>query len=255
MTTQQMLIKMTSLSLGYGDHVVLRDINLNVQTGQFWFFLGQNGGGKSTLLRAVLGLLPPHAGTLWLDPELGSRERTGFVPQKCDLNHTLPTTVREFVSLGLVGLWVNKTERTQRLTWALEKMGLRGLERKNYWSLSGGQRQRALVARALIRRPALLVLDEPTNNLDLPTEDALLQLLVALNHAERQTILFVTHNIELAKRYATHVGLLYASQMLAGPRDVTLTPSNLVRMYGGPAIAAGDHPDRSTTAITNGDAA
>lgn len=249
------ILKTTALSLGYGEHVVLRDVNLQIQTGEFWFFLGQNGGGKSTLLRAVLGLLPPLSGTLWLHPELGSRERTGFVPQRCDLNHTLPITVREFVLLGLVGLQVNKAEQSQRLAWSLGKMGLHGLEGTSYWSLSGGQRQRALVARALIRRPALLVLDEPTNNLDLPTEDALLRLLAALNQSEQQTILFVTHNVELAARYATHVGLLYSGQMLAGPRETILTPSNLARIYGGeapvllnalvpvvPAIVAGDVP-------------
>ena len=237
-TAPQTLIQMNGLSLGYGNDVVLRDINLNVGAGEFWFFLGQNGGGKSTLLRTVLGLLPPQTGTLWLHPELGSRERTGFVPQRCDLNPSLPTTVREFVLLGLVGLRVTKTERVQRLLWALEKMGLAGLEGQNYWSLSGGQRQRALVARALIRRPALLVLDEPTNNLDLPTEDALLRLLAALNHTEQQTILFVTHNVQLAARYATHVGLLYSGQMLAGPREAILTPSNLARIYGEEANAS-----------------
>lgn len=253
--SDHLILHTAALSLGYGDHIVLHDVNFEVQPGEFWFFLGQNGGGKSTLLRAVLGLIPPQAGTLWLHPELGSRERTGFVPQRCDLNHTLPTTVREFVLLGLVGLRVGTDERKQRLTWALEKMGLLGLERKNYWSLSGGQRQRALVARALIRRPALLVLDEPTNNLDLQTEDALLQLLATLNQAEQQTILFVTHNLELAKRYATHVGLLYSGQMLAGPRQEILTPDNLVRIYGEEPLLTPESPVHPLPVITTGDVA
>jgi ABC-type Mn2+/Zn2+ transport system ATPase subunit len=247
------ILKTSDLSLGYGTHLVLREVNFQVHVGERWFFLGRNGGGKSTLLRAVLGLLSPLSGTLWLHPEFASRERTGFVPQRCDLNHTLPITVREFVQLGLVGLQVNKSERNQRLTWALEKMGLLGLEGKGYWSLSGGQRQRALVARALIRRPALLVLDEPTNNLDLPTEDALLRLLTALNQSQRQTILFVTHNPELAARYATHVGLLYSGHLLAGPRETILTQNNLTRMYGGelPVPATFLHP----TALATGDVA
>lgn len=253
--SEHVILKTLSLSLGYGNHVVLCDVNFQVRTGEFWFFLGQNGGGKSTLLRAVLGLVPPQAGTLWLHPELGSRERTGFVPQRCDLNHTLPTTVREFVLLGLVGLHVRKDERNQRLRWALEKMGLWGSESKNYWSLSGGQRQRALVARALVRRPALLALDEPTNNLDLPTEDALLRLLAALNQAEQQTILFVTHNVELAKRYASHVGLLYSGQMLAGPRETILTPDNLARIYGGEALLALASSVRPIRSIATGDIA
>jgi ABC-type Mn2+/Zn2+ transport system ATPase subunit len=248
------ILKTAALALGYGEHVVLRDVNFHIQTGEFWFFLGQNGGGKSTLLRAVLGLLPPLSGTLWLHPDLGSRERTGFVPQRCDLNHTLPITVREFVQLGLVGLQVNKAERSHRLTWALEKMGLLGLEGHSYWSLSGGQRQRALVARALIRRPALLVLDEPTNNLDLPTEDALLRLLAALNQSEQQTILFVTHNVELATRYASHVGLLYSGQLLAGPRETVLTPGNLARIYGGETLLTSDSSAHMVSPTVLGDA-
>jgi ABC-type cobalamin/Fe3+-siderophores transport system ATPase subunit len=159
------------------------------------------------------------------------------------------------VLLGLVGLQVNKADRTRRLSWALEKMGLAGFERRNYWSLSGGQRQRALVARALIRCPALLVLDEPTNNLDLPTEDALLRLLTALNRSEQLTILFVTHNTELAKRYATHIGLLYSGQMLAGPRETILTPGNLVRIYGEEAISGSDHSARPIPSTATGDVA
>jgi ABC-type Mn2+/Zn2+ transport system ATPase subunit len=250
--SENAILKTTALSLGYGDHVVLREVNFQVHTGEFWFFLGQNGGGKSTLLRAVLGLLPPRTGALWLHPELGGRERTGFVPQRCDLNHTLPITVREFVQLGLVGLRINNTERRRRLTWALERMGLVGSERRNYWSLSGGQRQRALVARALIRRPALLVLDEPTNNLDVPTEDALLRLLAVLNQSEQQTILFVTHNVGLAARYATHVGLLYSGQMLAGPQEAILTAGNLARIYGGETLVTSDPSVRSAHPVATG---
>lgn len=250
------VLKTVGLSLGYNDHIVLNDVNLEVRAGEFWCFLGQNGGGKTTLLRAVLGLIPPRAGQMWLHPQLASREHTGFVPQRCNLNPTLPTTVREFVLLGLVGVRVSRAEETARLAWALEKMNLLGMAGRNYWSLSGGERQRALVARALVRRPTLLVLDEPTNNLDLFTEDALLRLLVALNKAEQQTLLFVTHNVAIAARYATHVGLLHSRTVLAGPRHLVLTPSNVARIYG----LEGDAPLDPAGAgaappVANGDAA
>ena len=216
------ILKATALSLAYGDHTVLADVSFEVHPGEFWVLLGQNGGGKTTLLRAILGLLPPRSGSLWLHPELASRARTGFVPQRCDLIPTLPTTVREFVLLGLVGLHVHRHEEKERLTWTLEKMGLAGLAGRSYWALSGGQRQRALVARALVRHPTFLVLDEPTNNLDTPTEDALLQLLVALNHEEQQTIMLVTHNLSLARRYATHVAFVQGGHLISGPREQVL---------------------------------
>lgn len=227
-----LVLHAAELSLGYRANTVLHDVHLAVRPGEFWVFLGQNGGGKTTLMKSILGLIPPQAGQLWRHPLLASRERTGFVPQRCELNPTLPTTVREFVLLGLVGLKVSRAEQHERLAWALEKMGLSGLARRNYWSLSGGQRQRALVARALVRRPTLLILDEPTNNLDLPTEDALLQLLVALNKEEGLTLLFVTHNVGIAARYASHVGLLSSGNLLSGPRRQVLTADNLARIYG-----------------------
>jgi ABC-type Mn2+/Zn2+ transport system ATPase subunit len=232
MNTLPVVVQAKELILGYGSRRVLQDVNFEIHAGEVWFFLGQNGGGKTTLMKAVIGLLAPHKGQLWLHPELARRDRTGFVPQRCELNPTLPTTVREFVLLGLVGISANRQEREQRLTWALEKMGIATFLNRNYWSLSGGQRQRALVARALVRRPTLLVLDEPTNNLDLPTEDALLQLLLALNQTERQTLLFVTHNVGIAARYATHVALLHSGNVLAGPREQILTSANLARIYG-----------------------
>ncbi|NOT54724.1 MAG: metal ABC transporter ATP-binding protein [Deltaproteobacteria bacterium] len=245
-TPSSPMLKATALTLAYGDHTVLTNVSFTVHPGEFWVLLGHNGGGKSTLLRAILGLLPPRSGVLWLHPELASRARTGFVPQRCDLTPTLPTTVREFVLLGLVGLRVPRRQEQERLTWALEKMGLAGLATRSYWALSGGQRQRALVARALVRRPTFLVLDEPTNNLDTPTEDALLQLLVALNQEAQQTIMLVTHNLSLAHRYATHVAFVHGGQVLSGPRDQVLTNSGaseeeVRRMLTASATSMGGH--------------
>jgi ABC-type Mn2+/Zn2+ transport system ATPase subunit len=220
------------LSLGYGQKTVLRGVNLAVRAGEFWCFLGQNGVGKTTLLRAFLGLLQPQAGRLLFHPELGRRECMGFVPQRCDLNPTLPITVREFALLGLVGIRAKRTQQQQRLAWALEKVNLSGRADTDYWSLSGGQRQRVLVARALVRRPTLLILDEPTNNLDLSIEDTFLQTLSTLHAEERNTVLLVTHNVHIAARYATHIGLIAAGTLVPGPREQVLTTHNLERAYG-----------------------
>ena len=226
------IFKTSGLCLGYGQHLVLADVDLEIRPGEFWFFLGPNGEGKTTLLRALLGMIRPKAGQLRVHPELGRRECVGFVPQRCDINPTLPTTVREFVLLGLVGIPTNRADQALRLEWALDKVDLGRLEGKDYWSLSGGQRQRALVARALVRRPSVLILDEPTNGLDLTAEDAVLRLLADLNRRDHQTLLFVTHNLALAARYATHIALFHTGEVVSGPRQEVLNGQTLQRIYG-----------------------
>ncbi len=228
------IFKMNGLSLAYGDRSILKNVNLTVRPGEFWFLLGPNGAGKTTLLKALLGVLPPKGGTIDLNPKLARGEFIGFVPQRCDFNPSLPTTVREFVSLGLAGITIHKQERAERLFWALEKMNLTGMEGKNYWSLSGGQRQRALVARALIRRPRFLIADEPTKDLDLPAANALMESLTDLNRAENLTILFVTHDLTLAARYATHIALFVDGLVQVGQNPTILNPDCLERIYGVP---------------------
>jgi ABC-type Mn2+/Zn2+ transport system ATPase subunit len=222
------------LTLAYGRRTVLEEVTLEVRQGECWFFLGPNGSGKTTLLRAILGILEPRTGTLSLDPISASRERIGFVPQRCDLNPTLPTTVREFVLLGLVGLRLRRRDEHERLAWALTKVGLAAMASRNYWALSGGQRQRAVVARTLIRRPSLLILDEATTGLDLPTAEEFLQTVSELNRADGLTILFVTHDLTLATRHATHVALFAGGRVIAGPGRDVLSPENLQRAYGVP---------------------
>lgn len=234
MENTEVIIKTTRLALAYDREIVLQNIDFELRQGEFCFFLGPNGSGKTTLIRAILGILRPRAGRLWLHENLARRERIGFVPQRCDLNPTLPTTVREFVLLGLVGIQATTKEQTERLEWALARVGLEGMARRNYWSLSGGQRQRALVARALVRHPSLLILDEPTNGLDLSTEDMFLRFLAKLNQEENLTLLFVTHDIAIAARYATDIALFHSGTLESGTREKMLDRDTLERVYGAP---------------------
>jgi ABC-type Mn2+/Zn2+ transport system ATPase subunit len=211
---------------------VLHDVELEVGEREFWFLLGPNGSGKTTLMRGLLRELRPLAGQLSFDPELASFARIGFVPQRCDLNPALPTTLREFVGLGLVGIRSSRDEEGARLRDALDQVGLRGFEERDHGSLSGGQRQRALLARALIRRPRTLLFDEPTSGLDLTAEHALLRLLERLQREEGLTVVVVTHDLSLAARYATHVAAFHQGSLTAGTRDVVLTDEILRRVYG-----------------------
>ncbi len=226
------IIEASGLSITYGRHAVLQSVDLRVDAGELWFLLGGNGTGKTSFIRAVLGLVRPSAGTLRLDPVLATREHIGFVPQRCDLNPTLRTTVREFVSLGLVGTRTAAGERQSRLAAALVRVGLAGREASDYQSLSGGTRQRALLARALIRHPTVLILDEPTAGLDVAAELTILRLLADLNQQQNLTALVVTHDLEIAARYASHVALFHDGRVTAGPRQAVLSRESLARVYG-----------------------
>jgi len=226
------LIRAEGLALGYGREPVLRGVDLAVHPGEHWFLVGPNGAGKSTFVRALFGMVAVAAGRLWIDPVRAGRARFGFVPQRWTLNASLPATIRELVVLGLVGLRLDRTARAARVARALEEVGLGGRERHDFWSLSGGQRQRVLVARALVREPSVLVLDEPEGGLDLAAEQRLLDLLRDVRHARGVTVLHVSHDLASVRRYATHVALFAEGTVRSGPVGVVLTRANLERAYG-----------------------
>ena len=238
------VVRAAGLALGYGGREVLRNVSLEIRRGEFWFLLGPNGTGKTTFLRALLGLLPVWRGRLEVHPNGTRKSAIGFVPQRCDLNPSLPTTVEEFVSLGFVGL--PPAEKSRRLESALRAVQLEGLNETSYWNLSGGQQQRCLIARALVREPPILLLDEPTTGLDPSSEAALLVLLQEQNRVEGRTILFVTHDLRLARRYATHVALFYGGTATAGPAAQVLTEERLREVFGADAaeldFSLGGHP-------------
>lgn len=225
------LIRADRVTLAYPGHLVVRDLCLEIEAGQFWCLLGANGTGKTSLLRAILGLLAVQSGRLDLAPSL-SPASIGFVPQTCNWSRSVPTTVREFVSLGAVGLGLGAAERTARLHRALGTVALDGQRSHDLWSLSGGQRQRAMIARALVRQPRLLLLDEPTASLDPAAEQSVLDLVARVNRDDGVTVMLVTHDLAVADRHATHVALFHAGRVDAGRRSAVLHRDNLERIYG-----------------------
>ncbi len=212
--------------LGYRGRAVLDGVDLEVRRGDFWFLLGPNGSGKSTFARAALGLVAPMRGVL------RRAASAAFVPQHCALHPTLATTVREYVSLGLASMKVSAAECRERTEWAIDAAGLAGRTMADLHRLSGGLRQRAMVARALVRRPDLLVLDEPTSSLDPASQEALLAMLAKLRAQSGLTMMFVCHDVAVAARYATHVALFHDGVVETGERTLLLDDRTLERVYG-----------------------
>lgn len=226
------IIEALNLSVGYGRRCVVRDVCMTVNRGDFWFLLGPNGEGKTTFFRTLLGVLKPFDGVIRRCPEFDERGFVGFVPQRSLWNRTLPTTVSEFITLGLAGLHLSRREINERVESSLARVGLIEAVGRNWWSLSGGQRQRVLVARALARRPRLLLVDEPTNGLDPAAKGTLLRSLAAIRDAQETTILFITHELRLAAVFASHVALFHEGKVEVGSKEHLLTAARLTAIWG-----------------------
>jgi ABC-type Mn2+/Zn2+ transport system ATPase subunit len=208
---------------------VVSGVDLTVSAGDFWVLLGPNGRGKTSLVKAILGLLAPLAGTLDLAVD---RQHLGFVPQRGELSDTLPMTVREFVDLGMVNLPLTRAGRRERLAAALREVGLDDRPAAPMRILSGGQHQRALIARALVRQPALLILDEPTTGLDVAAEASLMRCVAQLHRDRGLTVLLVTHDLDLARRHATHAGIFVDGTVRCLPMADPAAAAAIGRSFG-----------------------
>jgi ABC-type Mn2+/Zn2+ transport system ATPase subunit len=228
----EIILMARDVSLSYDGGCVLSGVDLTVRLGELWGFVGPNGEGKTTLLRAILGGLRPRSGALHLADSIRDGWRIGFVPQRCDVRKTLPLTVEDFVLLGLGARRVSRRHAIAAAREALDTVSIAGLAAHDYWSVSGGQRQRALIARGLIGGPELLLLDEPTNGLDVAAVEALLDLMAKLNRERRLTIVLVTHAIPHVIRYASHAALFHAGRVISGRVEDVLSAPHLRRAYG-----------------------
>jgi zinc transport system ATP-binding protein len=196
---EEPVIRVEKLSFSYNGLPVLEDVSLTVQEGDFLCVVGPNAGGKTTLLKLILGLLKPSSGSIRVfgQPPVKSRSRMGYMPQYSSLDPLFPVSVLDVVLMGRLGNgnkfgFYRKTDRLAAGE-ALEKVELQDVRNRAFSDLSGGQRQRVLIARALVSDPELLLLDEPTSNVDAAVETELSELLNRLN--ERMTVALVTHDL------------------------------------------------------------
>ncbi|MDO5079883.1 anchored repeat-type ABC transporter ATP-binding subunit [Buchananella hordeovulneris] len=229
--TAPLCVQDVNVHLG-GRHV-LTGINLQLAGGELVGLIGPNGAGKTTLLRAILGLTPLTSGQITVN---GGRTQAGYVPQRHEFAWEFPIDVAGVVLTGLtgqLGLW----RRPQAAHWeavydALDRVQMADLARRPVGQLSGGQRQRVLVARALVTKPPLLLLDEPFTGLDLPTQEMLASLFASLAH-EGRAVLMTTHDLVGAVDGADRLVLLNRRIVADGPaRQIAATDQHWIDAFG-----------------------
>jgi zinc transport system ATP-binding protein len=236
--SEEPVVWLRGVSFGYESVPVLEDVNLSVGRCESVCVIGPNGGGKTTLLKLILGLLRPSAGELRVFGQSPQRARlrVGYMPQHARHDPQFPVTVMDIVLMGRLGRgrlgglagWYGAADR-QAAADALRRMGLEGLARRPFAALSGGQRQRVLIARALCCQPELLLLDEPTANVDTLMEARLLEILRELNR--QMTILMVSHDLGFVSNLVESV-ICVNRRVIVHPTS-QISGEMIQSMYGG----------------------
>lgn len=215
------LVSLDHISVTFGPRQVLSDISLTLRAGRILTLLGPNGAGKSTLVRVVLGLLSPSSGTLTQTPGL----RIGYVPQKLHLDPTLPLTVGRFMRL-------RPGVKRQDILPALKRVQAAHLLEQPMQKLSGGETQRVLLARALLNHPQLLVLDEPTQGVDVNGQLALYDLINQLRQEFQCGVLMVSHDLHLVMAKTDEVLCLNQHVCCSGAPEVVSLHPEFLAMFG-----------------------
>ncbi len=238
MTTSVPAISITGAAYSYGEAPVLEGVDLEVAQGEFLGLVGPNAGGKSTLLKLILGLFEPQAGRVLVlgRPPDQARRLLGYVPQYPAFPRDFPITVEQVVLMGRLGSgqgwrrWLGGWSQTDHVAAraALQEVRAEDLAGRRIGTLSGGQLQRVLVARALVGQPRLLILDEPTANIDQRMEGEIFDLLRVLN--KRMTILVVSHDVAFISAYVTRVACL--NRTLVCHRTETIDGGIIHELYG-----------------------
>lgn len=224
------LVRLEGVTASYGRHIVLHDVSVHVHEDQFTGVVGPSGAGKTTLLRLFLGTLKPARGAVWRRPGL----RVAYVPQLETVNWNFPVTVFECVLMsrgsGRMKPWASAEERAN-VAAVLDRLGIGDLSSRHIRDLSGGQQQRMFLARALLRRPQLLLMDEPTSGVDISTRHDILHLLADL-HEDGVAIVLTTHDLNGMAAHLPHLVCVNRAVVADGTPAQVLTPEVLERTFG-----------------------
>jgi zinc transport system ATP-binding protein len=233
------IVTIQNLAVAFDGQAAIESVDFSLDAGESLAVIGPNGAGKSVLIRTLLGMIKPTSGTL----EWAPGARIGYVPQKIDADRHLPINFSNLLTAKAAVLKLSRAD----VDSIIKTVGLdEKIMKTPVGHLSGGQFQRALVAFALLGKPNVLILDEPTASIDKPGEEQIYELIHRLQDEYQMTIILVSHDLSFVFRYATKVLCLNKSGVCFGTPDVALTPEILHKLYGGPTkfyhhIHTGEH--------------
>lgn len=229
------LLTFDKVTLGYGRRVILSDLSFTLHTGDYVGIVGPNGAGKTTLLHAILGALRPQSGTITTATQTGSPLTFGYVPQAQTMDDQFPLTALDIVLMGRyrsIGLLRRPTQADRdRAQLALEQVGVPELAPRLFREFSGGQKQRTLMARALVSDPDVLVLDEPTNDMDIAAEHSTMELIDRLHKERGLLVLMVSHMLNVVVNHVRQLAIVGGSKFTMGPVEEVATEEGLERLY------------------------
>jgi len=248
------LIVFQNASLGYGRKVILQDVSFEIFDGDYLGMVGPNGAGKTTILRAILGTLSPIKGEVRVIPKGSSPIRFGYVPQRDAIDSFLPYTAEEVVTMGRykdIGVLRRpRTEDRRIVQESLEHVRVAEIRSRRFNDLSGGQKQRVLIARALAAKPDVLVLDEPTNGMDLSSRVSILDLITSLHSNDGLTVIMVSHLLDDVANHVRRIAIVEQEFFRVGTVQEVLTGDNLTAMYRMPVRV--EHLGKSTVILAGG---
>ncbi|MXW23057.1 MAG: metal ABC transporter ATP-binding protein [Candidatus Dadabacteria bacterium] len=231
-------IRVTDLTVAYGDKTVLWDIDLEIPKGSMVGVVGPNGAGKTTLIKSIQGLVPRVAGVVSIHgrPYEKQRKEVSYVPQRGSVDWDFPTSVVDTVKMGSYGDlgWIRRPGKREheRALSALEKVDMLEFAQRQISQLSGGQQQRVFLARALVQSASVYLLDEPFQGVDATTEKAIVRILKELVTGGK-TVLAVHHDLNTVSEYYERIAILNVGLVASGRVDDVFNSENLMKAYGG----------------------
>jgi zinc/manganese transport system ATP-binding protein/zinc transport system ATP-binding protein len=236
------LVELVRVSSSYGSTVALQDVSLKIRSGQFMAIVGPNGGGKTTLLRTILGMARPDSGEVLLRGDKfshSSLQRVGYVPQLETIDWNFPITVEEVMTMGFFvkNRWFGGIDATARrkLDNILERLNLSGLGKRHIRELSGGQQQAVFIGRALVGDPELILLDEPASGLDIRSRDDVIHFLHEINH-QGVAIVLTAHDLNWVAAHLPWAVCLNHRVIAEGRPNEVFNPQVLKEAYRGELV-------------------